>query len=161
MRARFFYGWGMEVHFKDRLENGENPVTDIQRDRIEEHLRRMDARRGFYQIDRDDISTLVLLQEYKHKDEGIYEEWCPHCGGCTLYDETTGSVMCMWCGEDLLPCSMCREYGDSNGKCNFNVEPHSCRMYKGMNRIPAFCTTWDRGTEKLKMDLLSESNKTH
>lgn len=143
MRARFYYGWGQEITFKDRLSNGSEPLTELEKVNLEEFLIKIKAKMGFYQIDGTDIPSLVLLKDCTRKDEGIYEEWCPHCGGCTLYDTTTGSIMCMWCGEDLLPCSMCREYGDSNGKCNFNKDPHSCRIYKGKNRVPNFTGEWD------------------
>jgi hypothetical protein len=140
MLARFFYGYGEEITFYDRQGNGENPVTDEQRDSIETFLIRISAKMGFYQINGDDVSTLTMLKEYKPPKGEEYEEWCPHCGGCTTYDTVTESIQCMWCGMDLLPCSQCREYRNKNEneKCNFNAETHSCRVYQGRNRLPDF-----------------------
>lgn len=138
MRARFFYGYGAEITFYDRLDNGENPVTDEQRDSIEKFLLRISAKTGFYQIIGDDVSTLAMLKEYKPPRGVYYEEWCPHCGGCTTYDTVAGSIQCMWCGMDLLPCSQCRDYWNKNEPCNFNEDNHSCKVYQGRNRLPDF-----------------------
>lgn len=141
MRARFFYGWGEEITFKDRLSDGSEPLTEHEKVKVERFLTKIRAKMGFYQIDGTDISSLVLLQDCTRKDEGEYEEWCPHCGCCTLYNTTTESIQCMWCGEDLLPCSMCREYW--SGKCDFGENPHKCINYIGKNRVPNFSTCWD------------------
>lgn len=151
MRARFFYGYGREITFKDRLQNGENPVSEAEQSTIEDFLGKIKARMGFYQIDGSDVSSLVLLEDCTRKDAGFYEEWCPHCGGCTLYDmegdyniegDTVlgddDTLICIWCGEELFPCSACRECGNSDGHCNFNAKPHSCKVYQGQNKLPDF-----------------------
>lgn len=137
MRTRFFYGYGEEIHFKDRLKNGSDPISEYEKGIIEVFLIKIKAKMGFYMIDGTDISSLVLLQDCSRKDEGEYEEWCPHCGGCTLYDLTTESVQCMWCGEELLPCSMCRNFeGSHNYPCEWSTS--GCRLYKYKNRLPDF-----------------------
>lgn len=148
MLARFFYGYGEEIHFKDRLKNGEIPIDDSDMERVESFLKQIGAEIGYYQIDGTDLTSIVRLSHTKVEwFDGEYQEFCPHCGGYTDYDTADGSIMCMWCGEDLLPCDMChefREYLKKQEPCDCMEVPHKCRYYTGKNRLPDFSTKWDK-----------------
>ena len=91
---------------------------------------------GFYQIEGASIPSITLLKDCSRKDEGEYEEWCPHCGGCTLYDYGDETVMCMWCGEDLFPCNACRRFNKEENKCEWDDDTNSCRFFKHRNHVP-------------------------
>lgn len=138
MKYRFFYGFGQTITFKDYTPDSTYPVPYEYIQTIEDFLLQIGAKMGYYQMEDTDLTTLVLLKDCTRKDDGEYEEWCPHCGGCTLYDYGTSTVECMWCGEDLFPCALCNEYLAENEGCSWNDTTKSCKYHKHINRVPDF-----------------------